>query len=183
MDAIEASRKEIAYIGGALNAMANQYVKNVHSTIIWGEKIRQLGYAVFIPGMDFLLGVVMGTLSYEDVFNNSQSFLRVASVMFICPGWNESKGTAKELIVARHYNIPIFFEQEGYDLLKWQRDNDFEATITKTCKWCRFFRPEVAMKCSLFGTRRVINDTKACYNFKIKDSIEKKTNPNFRMRN
>lgn len=123
MDALEAAQKPIAYIAGALNAMANQYVKNVHNTLMWGEKIRQLGFSVFIPGMDFLLGVAHGTLSYEDLFNNSQSFLRTANVMFVCPGWEKSEGTAKELVVARHYNVPIFFCEEGYELLKWQQAN------------------------------------------------------------
>ena len=166
MDPLEAAQKDIAYIGGALNAMANQYVKNLHNTIIWAEKIRQLGYAVFIPGMDFLLGVVHGTLGYEDVFNNSQAFLRTAKIMFVCPGWEKSKGTAKELDVAHHYNVPIFFCEEGFELLKWQRDNEFEATITKTCGWCRY-HPESSAKCGLFSTRVVADDSKACYNFLI----------------
>ena len=114
------------------------------------------------------MGVVVGNLSYGDVFINSQPFLRVAKIMFICPGWEKSKGTALEIETAHHYNIPIFYEQEGYDLLKWQRDNEFEATITKTCKWCTYFMPERSdMKCSLFSTRPVIEDTRACYSFLI----------------
>ena len=118
--------RPIAYIAGALNDMANAYVKNVHNTIVWGEKIRQLGYAVFIPGMDFLLGVVVGDLTYEEVFDNSQPFLIKSKIMFVAPGWENSKGPAKELITARKYNIPIFYGQEGYNLLKWQRENKKE---------------------------------------------------------
>ena len=40
-EALKASKNEIAYIGGALNNMANAYVKNIHNTIVWGERIRQ----------------------------------------------------------------------------------------------------------------------------------------------
>lgn len=115
--------RQIAYIGGALNGMAVDYIHNMHRMIIWAEKIRKLGYAVFVPGIDLLQGLVMGDWEYEDFFNNSQPFLQVAHIMFIVPGWENSKGTAKELITARKYNIPIFYGQEGYNLLKWQREN------------------------------------------------------------
>lgn len=116
--------KPIAYIGGALNDMACDYIKNMHQMIKWSEKIRLLGYAVFVPGIDFLIGIVHGDWGYKDYFDNSQAFLVASKIMFIAPGWKESKGTAREIITARKYNIPIFYGQEGYDLLKWQYEQE-----------------------------------------------------------
>jgi len=115
--------RKIAYIAGALNADANQYTKNVHVMNVWAEKIRKLGYAVFIPGNDLLLAVVDGTLSYGDVFTNSQPFLQVAHIIFVVPGWEQSKGTARELVTAREYGVQIYFGENGYRELSLHKDN------------------------------------------------------------
>jgi len=113
-------KRKIAYIAGALNADANQYCKNIHAMNVWAEKIRKLGYAIFVPGNDLLLSVIDGKLNYGDVFDNSQPFLQVAHIMFVVPGWEESKGTAKELITAKKYGVPIYYGEEGYQELKEQ---------------------------------------------------------------
>lgn len=107
-----------AYIAGALNDMANPYLKNVHRMLIWAEKIRKLGYAVFIPGIDLLLAITIGTLSYNQVFNNSQPFLARSDIVFVVPGYEKSKGTARELNLAQKCGIPIFVGEEGYENLK-----------------------------------------------------------------
>ena len=109
--------KEIAYIAGALNAMASEYIQNMHRMIVWAERIRKLGYAVFIPGIDFLTGLVLGDWDYGIAFDNSQAFLVVARIMFVVPGWKNSKGTARELITAQKYDIPVYYEEEGYQEL------------------------------------------------------------------
>ena len=44
------------YIAGALNASATYYIKNLHHMIRYGDEVRRLGCAVFIPGIDFLSG-------------------------------------------------------------------------------------------------------------------------------
>lgn len=121
--------RRIAYIAGALNADANQYTKNVHLMNVWAEKIRKLGYAVFIPGNDLLLAVIDGTLSYGDVFANSQPFLEVAHIMFVVPGWEQSKGTARELVTAKKYGVQIYYCEEGYHQLKRLQKEEIENNV------------------------------------------------------
>jgi hypothetical protein len=108
---------EIAYIGGALNDMANAYLKHLNRMLIWTEKISQLGYAVFIPGIDLLWAVVDGNKSYDDLFNNSQPFLKASKIMFVVPGYENSHGTQKEIELALRLGIPIYIGQEGLDAL------------------------------------------------------------------
>lgn len=116
-------RNPIVYIAGALNASANQYLKNLHRMIIWAEKIRKLGYAVFVPGNDIVSGITCGDLAYEDVFQNSQPFLEIADYIFVVPGWEESKGTARELVTAKEFEVPVYYEQKGYEKLKEIAEN------------------------------------------------------------
>lgn len=119
--------KPIAYIAGALNDDACEYIQNLHKMIIWAEKIRQLGYAVFIPGTDFLHGLVCGNLNYEDYFENDYPFLKKSDIMFVCPGWENSKGTAKELRTAKKYNIPVYVGETGLKLL-----NELRRRVVKS---------------------------------------------------
>lgn len=103
------------YIAGKLNGMACDYNKNLHNMIVWSEKVRRLGYAVFVPALDFLVGVVIGDLDYLDYFNNSQPWLAASDAMFVTPGWESSKGTAKEIEYAKSLGIPVFFDLELMD--------------------------------------------------------------------
>lgn len=96
------------YVAGKLNDDACGYITNVHNMIIWAEKVRKLGFAVFVPGLDFLQGVVFGNWGYKDYFNNSQSWLDAADAVFLTPGWESSKGTAREIERAKSQNIPVF---------------------------------------------------------------------------
>lgn len=115
---IEPHKMPVAYIAGALNDMSCDYIQNVRRMILWGEKIRALGFAVFVPGIDFLCGVVTGEWDYGVAFSNSQPFLARADIMFVCPKWQDSKGTSKEIVTATNLFIPIYYEQAGLDLLK-----------------------------------------------------------------
>jgi hypothetical protein len=101
------------YIAGKLNDDAAGYLKNVHKMLVWGEVIRRLGVAVFIPATDLLWGVLVGKWEYEDYFNNNQAFLEVCDYVFVCPGWETSKGTKKEIITAKKLGIPVFFDVVG----------------------------------------------------------------------
>ena len=96
------------YIAGALNGMAVDYIKNIHRMIIWAEKVRALGYAVYIPCLDFLCGVVHGNWSYEQYFSMNQPWLEVSDAIFLVPGWERSIGTKKEIAMAAQRNIPVF---------------------------------------------------------------------------
>lgn len=115
---IEAHEKPVAYIAGALNNMSSDYVRNIRRMIIWGDMVRELGFAVFVPGIDFLCGVVTGKWDYGVAFENSQAFLARADIMFVVPEWCESLGTTKEIGTATELCIPVYYEQFGLDLLR-----------------------------------------------------------------
>ncbi|MFW9972574.1 MAG: DUF4406 domain-containing protein [Candidatus Odinarchaeota archaeon] len=105
------------YIAGALNSDACGYIKNLHKMIIYAEKVRKEEFSVFIPGIDFLAGVVIGTYNYNDYFDNSQPWMECADALFLVPGWIKSKGTKKEILKAKELNIPIFCRIK--DLVKY----------------------------------------------------------------
>ena len=101
--------KKTVYIAGALNSDAVGYIKNMHNTIAHGLKVKKLGFAVYVPGTDFLMGLVDGNFDYPDYFDNSQPFLLACNYVFVCPGWENSKGTAKEIELAKACNIPVVY--------------------------------------------------------------------------
>jgi hypothetical protein len=99
-------------MAGALNGMACDYIQNLHRMIIWANKVRKLGCSTFVPGMDFLAGLVNGDWIYADYFNSNQAWLEVTDAVFVVPGWENSKGTQKEIDFALKHNIPIFYTLE-----------------------------------------------------------------------
>ena len=103
-------RRARVYIAGPLNAMAVDYLKNVHCMMRKAEEVRRLGYAVYVPAIDLLMGIMFGDYGYEDYFENSQPFLDVCDVMFVCEGWDKSNGTLKEIDRARSKGIPRCFD-------------------------------------------------------------------------
>jgi len=113
------------YIAGALNGMAVDYIQNLHRMIKVAEIIRKEGVAVYIPGIDFLNGLVNGDYTYEDYFNNSQPWLDVSDAIFLVPGWEESKGTAREIERAKGKDIPVFEKLD--DFVKWLEETENDS--------------------------------------------------------
>lgn len=114
--------KKRVYVAGKLNGMAVDYVKNCHSMIEWAEKIRRLGFSVYVPCVDFLMGVHFGYYTYEDYFDNSQPWLAASDAVFVCPGWESSRGTKRELETAGKLGIPVFCKIE--DIKEWKTYRD-----------------------------------------------------------
>lgn len=100
---------ERIYIAGKLNDTAVNYIKNVHQMLRWSNEIKKLGYAVYVPATDFLLGMQIGNYEYEDYFQNSGAFLEVCDGVFVCPNSENSKGTIREIEKAKELNIPIYY--------------------------------------------------------------------------
>lgn len=102
-------RKIRVYIAGPLTADIPTYIKNVHKMMEYAEKLRKGGYAVYIPCLDLLQGVVWGDYEFEDYYDNSLAFLEVCDIVFVCPGWESSKGTRNEINHADELGIKVVY--------------------------------------------------------------------------
>ena len=84
------------------------YINIIHKMISTAEKVRKAGFAVFVPGLDFLQGVIFGNWDYPDYFDNSQPWLDASDAIFLTPGWETSEGTKREIERAKAQNIPVY---------------------------------------------------------------------------
>lgn len=100
------------YIAGKLNDDACGYIKNLHRMIKTARAVRRMGFAVYVPGNDFLEGLVAGDFDYPEYFDNSQPWLAASDAVFLTPGWETSEGTKREIEYARSLNIPVFQDLE-----------------------------------------------------------------------
>jgi len=100
------------YVAGKLNADAVGYIQNMHRMIRTAKEVRDEGFAVYVPCNDFLEGLVDGEFDYKDYFDNSQPWLLASQAVFLVPGWEDSKGTAREIELAKSKKIPVFDDLE-----------------------------------------------------------------------
>ena len=101
------------YIAGRLNDLAPQYIQNVHNMIKIADEIRRMGFAVFVPCLGLLMGIVSGNYKYEDYAENSISWLEVSDALFVLPDSENSQGTQQEIARAKELGLPIFMDKES----------------------------------------------------------------------
>ena len=101
------SKKRI-YVAGPLNGMAVDYIKNCHKMCVIAEAIRRRGFSVYVPCLDYMMGLLTGTYTYEDYFDNSQPWLVASDAVFFISGWKKSKGCVREHTLAEKERIPTF---------------------------------------------------------------------------
>jgi len=100
------------YVAGALNADAVGYIRNLRRMLKHAILIRKSGYAVFVPGLDILMLLLSDTITYNFVFFNSYSWIRVSDAVYVVPKSSKSKGTQREIRLAKKLGIPIFYKIE-----------------------------------------------------------------------
>jgi len=106
------------YVAGKLNDDdAVKYLNNCNLMIRHADKLRKAGYAVFIPCIDFIMGMSTGTWTYDDFFDNSQPWLASSDAVYVCPKWETSKGTQREIDLAESLNIPVVYNFEDLEKL------------------------------------------------------------------
>ena len=104
------------YIAGKLNAMAVDYLYNVHNMMNTAQAVKSAGYSVYVPAIDLMMGIMFGYTKYEDYFDNSQPWLSVADAIFLVPGWDSSEGTKREITLAEERGVPVFSDLEQMNL-------------------------------------------------------------------
>ena len=98
------------YIAGKLNGMAVDYIQNISRMIGVANEAREAGFAVFVPCIDILQGIVAGDWTYREYFDNSQPWLRASdAVLVVEENWRSSTGTKREIETAKQHDIPVFF--------------------------------------------------------------------------
>lgn len=100
------------YVAGKLNDVAVGYVHNLHVMCQYAKQVRDAGFSVYVPGNDIVEGLVIGSYTYDDFFDNSQPWLLASDYVFVCPGWETSNGTKREIALAQEHDIPVFFKVE-----------------------------------------------------------------------
>ena len=110
VDVAKIQARPAVYVAGKLNDDAVGYLTNVHNMMEWAEKVRRIGASPFIPAIDLLMGIKFGYTNYHDYFDPSQSWLSKSDAIFVCPGWETSSGTKKEIELAESLEIEIFYD-------------------------------------------------------------------------
>ncbi|MBU1307896.1 MAG: hypothetical protein KKF33_20520 [Alphaproteobacteria bacterium] len=103
------------YIAGALSSkektsrspskVVTDYIQNVSAMCKAASIIKRKGHYPYVPGLDFLLGMIIGDWEEEDYRGMGMSFLEVCDAMVII---SNSWGVQKELEKAKELGIIIY---------------------------------------------------------------------------
>jgi hypothetical protein len=107
------------YIAGALSSKENKdrtpskvvidYIQNITKMCKAASVIRKAGYYPYIPGLDFLVGVVSGDWEEEDYRGIGMSFLEVCDMVIVT---SMSWGVEQEIARAKELGIPVISYKE-----------------------------------------------------------------------
>ena len=105
------------YVAGALSGSNSDkerspskvvcdYINNLNRMISIAGLLRRKGYCPYIPGLDFLVGMVWGGFDEEDYRGMSMSFLDVCDAVLVL---SMSSGVQREIDRARKLGIPVYY--------------------------------------------------------------------------
>jgi len=107
------------YIAGALSSKENSnrnpskivtdYLQNVSAMCKAASIVRRMGWYPYVPGLDFVLGMVDGFWEEEDYRGIGMSFLEVCDAVLVI---SESYGVTKEIERAKELGIPVCYNIE-----------------------------------------------------------------------
>ena len=112
------------YIAGALSSKENtkrnpskvvtDYIHNLSIMCMKASELRKRGYYPYVPGMDFLLGVIAGDWGEEDYRGVGMAYLEVCDAVLVI---SDSWGVRREIERAKELRIPVYYsivELEAY---------------------------------------------------------------------
>jgi len=107
------------YVAGAYSASnVVSVLDNMRKGMRAGTQVFLAGYAPFVPWFDFHFQLMLHEeekLSVEDYYKYSVSWLDVSNAMLVIPGYEDSKGTQKEIARAKELKIPVFYNIKELD--------------------------------------------------------------------
>jgi len=83
---------------------------NIHDGIKVSAQIMKAGMNPFCPFLDYQFQFFDKSLTVEDYYRYSMAWLEVSDVVFVLPGWENSKGTLAEIKRAEELGIRIIYE-------------------------------------------------------------------------
>jgi len=104
------------YIAGALSSkedtnrnpskVVTDYIQNVSQMCQVAAQVRRKGHYPYVPGLDFLLGVIAGDWEEDDYRGIGMSFLEVCDAVLVI---SQSWGVAKEIERAKALGKPVYY--------------------------------------------------------------------------
>jgi hypothetical protein len=104
------------YIAGALSSkekvdrtpskVITDYISNVSDMCKAASKVRRLGHYPYVPGLDFVIGMVIGDWQEEEYRGMGMEFLKVCDCVLVI---SDSWGVQQEVKEAEKLGIPIYY--------------------------------------------------------------------------
>jgi len=105
-------RKLRVYVAGSYSASnVITVLDNMRKGLRLSTEVFLAGYAPFSPWLDYQFALMLRegeVLKVEDYYSYSMSWLEASDCILLVPGWEESKGTLKEIERAKELRLPVF---------------------------------------------------------------------------
>ena len=111
------------YVAGAFSAdNVLQVLKNIGRGELACAKVFQAGFSPFCPWHDKSYQMSLPEVEFPTgmFYAHSMAWLDVSEAVLVLPGWENSKGTIREIEQAHKLNIPVFYTLE--DLEAWDKE-------------------------------------------------------------
>jgi len=89
--------------------VVTDYIQNLHRMCKIASEVRKKGHAPYIPGIDFLVGVIAGDWEEDDYRNTSMEFLLVCDAILVV---RQSWGVVQETKIAKKAGLVVFYSLE-----------------------------------------------------------------------
>lgn len=111
------------YVAGAYSAdNVITVLDNMRYGMRAATEVFLLGHAPFCPWLDYQFQFMLRAgehLTVDDYYRYSIAWLDVSDIVYVIPGWENSKGTVAEIARAEELGIPIVFHME--DIKRFDR--------------------------------------------------------------
>ena len=101
------------YVAGAYSSdNVIGILDNMREGMRWATKVLLLGHAPFCPWQDHHYQLMLRddeTLKVEDYYRHGLAWLRMSDVVFVTPGFENSKGTIAEIAEADRLGIRVVY--------------------------------------------------------------------------
>lgn len=95
------------YVAGPYRAKTTWGIHcNIHSAKMWGLEIARMGANPFVPHAN--TGYYDGEMDERFWLDADLEWLRLCDAIFVCPGYENSRGTIDEIAEAEAIGIPVF---------------------------------------------------------------------------